>query len=162
MSKTIPVPPISCAFVLDIDMLVVEMFHNILTDYCKRFKTEITDEYDRIVFCGIDTGTSKEWKGLTTMADNGTIHVQIQDPWLMHYDCNPFTVQMAVTILAHEMVHVCQYLTDNKGFKSKITYDKMDEDEAYFFDPQEMQAYMLENLYTVKYGKALKEYGENF
>jgi len=155
------VPPISCAFVLDIDILVTELMHNILEDYCRRFRTNITGEHDRIVFCGFD-GHNGSWKGMTTMADNGTIHVQIQDPWLMNYDSNPFTVQFAVTVLVHEMVHVCQFLTNNKGFKAKIPFDKMDDDEAYYFDPTEMQAYMLENLYMTKYGKALLEYGQDF
>ncbi len=160
MGKALPLPQVECAFLLNISHIVEEMLYNIVADYCRRFNVSITDEYDRIVFCGYDSFIHGD-KGQTTMGANGTIHVQILDPWLLELEANPLVCQMFATIMAHEMVHVAQALTGREGLKLRIPYDKNDANEEYFFDPAEMEAYLLENLYMSKYGTHLKEYGKD-
>jgi hypothetical protein len=58
--------------------------------------------------------------------------------------------------MCHEFVHACQNLTGRKGFKVKgLTYDKTSEREVYYFDPEEMEARMLEGPYSELYAQDL-------
>jgi len=69
---------------------------------------------------------------------------------------NLYMLQKFCDIICHEFVHACQNLTNRCGFKVKgLTYDKDNPQEQYWFDPEEMEARMLELPYSVLYAQKI-------
>jgi hypothetical protein len=138
-----------------------EFFKNILYDYCKRFnvKDEDLDIPDRIIVCGVDS-TNSVADGTTSQTDNGVIHVQVGDPLLMWGAIDPTSANSFVTLLAHELIHVCQHITMRAGIAVDIPFDPEDSLESYFFEKHELEAYLLDDFYAMKFGEKLLDYGQ--
>lgn len=136
---------------------VKKVFLNILRDYCERFKVECTKEKYKVQICFVEYNINVGDAGLTVHSeDHKKILIQLRDPFLNGWEDNQWTMDTFVTVLCHEIVHACQYLTGRKGFRiPRGKYDKKDKVESYFFNPLEVEARALAGFYTVKYGQEL-------
>ena len=150
---------VTVACLPDAEKDVRQMFFDCLNDYSTRFKVPITDKKFVVHICLIEYEESSNEQGLTIYNDaDRRILVQLRDPLLNDWGPNHFVMDKFVNILAHEIVHACQYLCNRKIPKfNKLNYDKKDLREQYFFDPSEMEARMLEAPYTSFYGSILNE-----
>jgi len=84
------------------------------------------------------------------------IHVQVRDPYLNDWEDNPYVNSTFISVLCHELIHVCQTLTCRKGFKVKgASFDKSNPLEAYYFDPEEVEARCLAEFSGNLYGNNL-------
>jgi hypothetical protein len=136
---------------------IKKIFFNILEDYTKRFNVEVTDKQIHIYICLVEYAEETTSQGLTIYnEEDNRILIQTRDPYLSNWEDNTYTLAKFADILCHEFVHACQSLTGRKGFKVKgLVYDKDDEREKYFFDPEEMEARLLEAPYTMLYAQEL-------
>ena len=99
----------------------------------------------------MEAGTSH---GMTIWHDNdkNKMLIQVRDPFLNDWENNYYVLQQFLCIMCHEFVHACQHLTGRDNIKSpKIKHDKSSDREAYFFDPTEIEARMLEVPYMCMY-----------
>jgi len=131
------------------------MFYKILEDYCKRFTVKVTERKLKLSICLVEYDAESQSEGLTTICDDeDKILIQLRDPFMNDWEPNPYTIAMFLTVLAHEMIHACQFITGRTGFKiPKFVWDKNDYREQYYFDPMEVEARVLEAPYAQLYGK---------
>lgn len=136
---------------------IKSFFYMILEDYCIRFATSVIDEKRHVQICIIEYDESSASHGVTIQVeDSGKILVQVRDPFLNDWEPNVFTMQYFVSVMAHEFVHVCQYLTQREGLVlPELAYNKEDEAEQYYFDPMEVEARLLQDFYMYTYGQGL-------
>jgi len=136
---------------------IKKVFFEILDDYTKRFNVKVTDKAIKVHVCLVDYPEESSSAGLTSYAeDENKILIQMRDPWLSNWEDNPYMVQKFCEILCHEFVHACQNLTGRKGFKVKgMIVDKENSLEPYWFDPEEMEARMLEMPYAMLYAQKI-------
>jgi hypothetical protein len=133
-----------------------KLFLKILEDYCNRFKVEIKDGRYKVSICTVEyqNHTVMSEMGLTAYGEDNNILVQVRDPYMEGMESSPYVDLKFLEILCHELVHVCQFMTGRKGIKIKGKLDKSDEEE-YFFDPQEIEARVLESFYTSRFAAKL-------
>lgn len=136
---------------------IKKLFFDILEDYSTRFNVPVTQEKVKVHICLVEYPEDLTNAGLTTYAESeGKILIQMRDPWMNDWEDNPYMLQKFCDVLCHEFVHACQNLTGRLGFKVKgLTYDKDNPQEAYWFDPEEMEARMLELPYSVLYAQKI-------
>jgi hypothetical protein len=136
---------------------IKKLFFLILEDYCKRFNVKVTDKKVNVSICLVEYSDITPGGGLTVYEEDGNkILIQMRDPWLNNWEDNGYMYSKFADIMCHEFVHACQNLTGRKGFKVKgLTYDKTSEREVYYFDPEEMEARMLEGPYSELYAQDL-------
>jgi hypothetical protein len=131
---------------------IEEMLALILKDYCKRFKVKVLKEpfYIGVAFVNLRDASEP---GCTILTDDNRILVQVKDPYLDEEMKEPYTFinTKYMEIMCHEFVHVCQTLTGRKGIDLQISHNKKDKLEKYFFDPEEMEARLLESFYANVY-----------
>jgi len=136
---------------------IKKLFLNIVDDYCKRFNVQVTDKVVHIDIALVEYPEESSSQGVTAYSEEESrIFIQVRDPFLNDWEDNPYTMLKFCDILCHEFVHAAQSLTGRAGFKVKgLKFDKLNETEAYLFDPEEMEARMLELPYTTLYAKDL-------
>lgn len=136
---------------------IAKIFWDCLIDYVLRFNAPIIKIPVKISICAVDSPLENDELGLTLFNDvDNRILVQVNDPFISHSDYNEYAMLMFVHVLCHEIVHVCQYLTGRKGIKiPNHSTNKNDEQERYFFDPEEIEARILESPYASYYGYRL-------
>ncbi|WP_396190176.1 hypothetical protein [Flavobacterium sp.] len=136
---------------------VKDIFFNILDDYTKRFNVKVTEKPVTISICLVEYGEDAMSQGLTMYnEDEGIMLIQMRDPFLNDWEDNTYMFSKFTDIVCHEFVHACQNLTGRKGFKVKgLKYNPKDDKEKYFFDPEEMEARMLEAPYSTLYAQDL-------
>lgn len=134
-----------------------KVFFQILHDYCKRFNVTCTDKKMTVNICFVEYNENIGEAGATIhAAEYNKIHVQLRDPFLNGWEDNQYTLGTFINVLCHELVHACQHLTGRKGFKVPgAKYDKKNPNEAYHFDPYEVEARCLADFYSSKYGNDL-------
>ncbi len=144
----------------DCESTVKKIFFEGLEDYCKRFSVLPLDEVFKVHICFVEypdpadhnfeIGTEQ---GLTVFDSlNNKILIQTRDPLLNDWEDNYYTMFQFICVMMHEFVHAYQHITNRSGTKIKISFDKKDEKESYFFDPAEIEARMLELPYFNMYG----------
>jgi predicted metallopeptidase len=148
---------IQVSSVLPIEREVKRLMHGILEDYCERFNVLPMEDNVRVSICLVEYPEHTESQGLTAYDDvYKTILVQTRDPFLNNWESNPYTIERTISILCHELVHACQYLTGRTGMRIKeLKATKGNEEEEYFFDPVEIEARVLESFYLTKFGHEL-------
>ena len=136
---------------------IKKLFFLILEDYCKRFNVKVTDKKVTVSICLVEYSDMITDDGLTVCKEDGNkILIQMRDPWLNNWEDNKYMYYRFINVMCHEFVHACQNLTGRKGFKVKgLTYNKSSEVESYYFDPEEMEARMLEGPYSELYAQDL-------
>jgi hypothetical protein len=148
----------SCG-VVDRQSATKKLLHNILEDYCKRFKVEPISSSVKVDVCYIDMEHSDSLQGLTIIdQDQDTldhIFVQVRDPQLDLIEISLPVERLFNQTVCHEFVHVCQHLTNRKGMQIKGIMDKTSGREKYCFDPLEVEARVLQDLYADLYVKEL-------
>jgi hypothetical protein len=136
---------------------IKKLFFDILADYSNRFSVNVTDKKIEVDIALVEYPDNSESHGLTMFAeDENKLMIQVRDPFLSGWEDNPYTLYKFYDIVCHEFVHAAQSLTGRKGIKVKgLKVNKADEAELYLFDPEEMEARMLELPYTTLYAKDL-------
>lgn len=136
---------------------IKKVFFEILDDYANRFNVAVTDKVIKVHISLVEYSEEATSAGLTSYAEeDNKMLIQMRDPWLNNWEDNPYMVQKFCEIISHEFVHACQNLTGRKGFKVKgLTVNKENSLESYWFDPEEMEARMLEMPYSVLYAQKL-------
>ena len=135
---------------------IKRFFHKILEDYCLRFGVTVLEGRHHVQVSLIECDTDAFHGTTIRVDDEERILVQVRDPFLNDWEPNIFTLQYFVSIIAHEFVHVCQYLTGREGFAIPgATYKMEDYAESYFFDPYEVEARVLQDVYMSMYGQEL-------
>jgi hypothetical protein len=136
---------------------IKKLFFQILNDYSTRFNVPVTDKPVKVHICLVEYAEGMTSAGLTTYSESdGKILIQMRDPFLNDWEDNQYMLAKFADIVCHEFVHAAQNLTGRCGFKVKgLTYDKESEQERYFFDPEEMEARMLEAPYAALYAQHL-------
>jgi len=136
---------------------VKKLFFQILNDYCMRFNLVVIREKPTVVIVFTDYHEEDPKSGTTIDAtEYNKIFVQVRDPYLANWEDNPYMKAEFMNTTCHEIVHVCQSLTGRKGFKVKsATYNKHNESESYYFDPEEVEARALADFYRDRYGNSL-------
>lgn len=136
---------------------IKKLFFDILDDYSKRFNAPVTDKKVTVDIALVEYPEDTESQGLTMFnEEESKMMIQLRDPFLNNWEDNPYTLAKFCDILCHEFVHAAQSLTNRKGIKVKgLVFDKNDPKESYFFDPEEMEARMLELPYTTLYAQKL-------
>lgn len=149
---------VSC--VPNVERQVRKVFFDCLEDYSNRFNVPVTKEKVRIQICFVEypdpyeydmsSGTSH---GLTVFdeSEGNKILIQVRDPFLNDWENNYYVLQQFLCIMCHEFVHACQHLCGRNGLNTRIKHDKESSREAYFFDPMEMEARLLEMPYMCMY-----------
>jgi hypothetical protein len=137
---------------LKCDSAFRKLFHKILIDYCKRFGVKVQPKAWDVNITIADYSTESGAEGVTTSLENKII-MQIKDPYMdvKVEGANKSLDHYFMTIVCHEMVHACQHMTGREGIKLKI--DRLDDpdgtmEEDYFFDPAEVEARVLDELYV--------------
>jgi len=133
----------------EIDLEVYDLFNLMLKDYCKRFNVKVSKEPWHVGVAFVNLNGYEE-PGCTMLVENNTILVQVKDPFLDDQlpGNYPFTNAKYIEIICHEFVHVCQTLTGRKGLDLTVKHNKKDKLEKYYFDPEEMEARLLESFYA--------------
>ena len=144
-----------------IEEAIRNTFIDILKDYTSRSGKKLTKKKVTVGIAFIEDSAEGMDGTLGTSFDgDNRIMVQVRDPY-MDEDApeeNDYTTLMLLSVLSHELVHVCQYLTNSPGIPHKIKYNKKDPFESYFFGERELEARILEPLYVQKYAyKNFKE-----
>lgn len=136
---------------------IKKLFFNILDDYSTRFNVPVTDKKITVDIALVEYPEETESQGLTMFSEEECkMMIQVRDPFLNSWEDNPYTMCKFYDILCHEFVHAAQSLTGRKGFKVKgLVFNKDSPEESYFFDPEEMEARMLELPYTTLYAQKL-------
>jgi len=136
---------------------IKKLFYQILHDYSTRFKVPVTKNKIKVHICLVEYSEGMTSAGLTTYSESeNKILIQMRDPFLNEWEDNQYMMAKFSDIVCHEFVHAAQNLTGRCGFKVKgLTYDKDSEQETYFFDPEEMEARMLEAPYSFLYAQHL-------
>lgn len=138
---------------INIDFEINELFNSILIDYCRRFKTVVKPEKvdTRIMVSLVQGGSSSnDMDGLCVFDSRDkltTLQIQIRCIVIENMEPNPFAVQHWMEILCHEMVHACQYLTGRVMPKPEMVPSEL-QSEDYYFDPDEMEARLLQAPYA--------------
>ena len=160
--KIPPVPrpkniKVQVACVPNMEKEVATLFYSILDDYSRRFNVPVTKEVWHISICLVEYQENNVAQGMAiTNFDENKILIQLRDPMLNQWQPNLYTLIMFIAILCHEIVHACQELTGRNGFSVRgAKVDKKDEMEEYFFDPFEVEARVLQDFYTSKFGGPL-------
>jgi len=149
---------VTTAFLSDIDVAVKELFVHILCDYVHRLNLKLTKKKVNIGFCGIEMSKDKETMTGLTICTEERILVQVGDPYIdADFTDHYYIATMFVVTLCHEMVHVCQHLTREDNTKKPITlpHDSQIDQEKYFFDPEEVEARILESFYAHRFAHSL-------
>jgi hypothetical protein len=134
------------------------LFYLMLDDYSKKFNLKVTETRYHVAIAMVeyfnkDIGSEL---GLTTFAGD-RILIQFRDPYMdleSMDDQHPFIDAYLISTICHEYVHACQALCKSKGTKYKV----VKEDNAYdnyYFDPDEIEARILESYYAFKYAMPL-------
>jgi hypothetical protein len=131
---------------------IKELTEAILRDYCKRFRKRIKKKV-RVAIALINQSVNSEAPMGITITDGGNVMVQIEDPYLEDdTPKHPYIERHFGIVLCHELTHVCQFLTGSAGATyCKIKFDEKEQLEKYYFDPQEMEARILEMFYWNAY-----------
>lgn len=149
---------VSTAFLSDIDREIKVLFAKILIDYSNRVDRPITESKFHIAICGVDPqkSTKNNHLGCTVDTEN-RIFIQVEDPYMDLEDPenSHLYIQLKfLEIICHEMVHAAQILTKPTKKRARrygLKFDKKKENEAYFFDPDEVEARILEAFYAQEY-----------
>jgi len=137
---------------------VKTLFNDILADFVMRKGIYICDQKWKvdIVFGIMGTGEA----GVTlTATEANHILIQVAAPWMedsFEENCDDDTPLMRqfLNTVCHEFVHACQQLTYTDGFPIKgMSFDPQDKQEAYYFDPSEVEARALSDFYLARYLK---------
>ena len=159
MSKSSSEIAISIHSILDLEEDLQSFFQAILNDYCKRYKVKVKGGDYSINITFVEASPI-HGHGVTIKRDNcNKILVQVRDPYLSGWEPNAYTMYHFINVVAHEMVHVCQYLTGRQGMiadQGKRQGSK--KVENYFFDPDEVEARLLQDLYVCLYGQKFLNY----
>lgn len=153
---------VSTAFLAPIDAMVKDLFIGIFFDYLNRFKVKCTKEKTHIAICGIEGGTERDARQLgITIATDDRLLIQVRDPSLEDTDeelNHMYVTVKFIEVLCHELVHAMQHLTSRspQSIGLSMRYDKRSDEEAYFFDPFEMEARVLESFYASTFGGELE------
>ncbi len=148
----------SCG-VIDRQRQTSKLFHNILEDYCLRFKLEPLSHKVDVDVAYADFEFINEYDGLTVVDEYADkldhIFIQVRDPQLDGIEISKPIIRSFNQTICHEFVHACQHLTKRKGMKVKGIMDKTSSKEQYCFDPVEVEARVLQDLYVELYVKEL-------
>lgn len=131
-----------------------DIFFEVLDDYTQRFNAPVIKEKVLIQLCFVEYPLNENYSlGLCMFnEEDNIVLIQIKDPFLNECVFNTYTMNLLGSVLCHEYVHVCQYLTGRKGIKRPKMVIKPDDDrENYFFDTEELEARMLEAPYSSYY-----------
>lgn len=141
----------------DTERLIKDLFFNILSDYTSRFNVSVTDKRTDVTITMVHHAPQDDSAGVTFITDDQIkIMILVRDPLLNEWEPNTYTVSKFVTVICHEIIHACQAITGRKGFRiPRAKVNKKDEQEVYFFDPEEVEARALAEFYTYKYGKTM-------
>jgi len=156
---------VSIAFLEPVEEELQELLALIVKDYCRRFKAKITKNKVHISIAGIENSRAGPGTpiGMTIANyDNAgkevnRILVQIRDPYLDDDVSSKhiYILFCFLQVICHEFVHVAQHLTGRLNGKTNnfdfIKYTKKRRDERYFFDPDEIEARLLETFYAYRY-----------
>jgi hypothetical protein len=136
-----------------------KLLHSILEDYCLRFGLTPPEHRVNIDVAYADFEFIHEYDGITVIdseSDTLTrIFVQVRDPLLDGVELNKPVVRLFDQTVCHEFIHVCQYLTGRAGMRVKGIMDKTSSRELYCFDTMEVEARVLQDLYTDLYVRDL-------
>ncbi len=156
-NKLFPGITLDVACLPDCEKQIGELFWDCLIDYVLRFNAPIINAPLKISICAVDYPPEANELGLSLFNElDNKVLVQVKDPFIAGEEYNEYAMIMFIQVLCHEIVHVCQHLTGRKGFKiPKHTVNKKDELESYFFDPEEIEARVLESPYASYYGYRL-------
>lgn len=129
---------------------IKKLFHKILVDYTLRFKVKVQpgNWQINVVTTGYEPEDGSE--GVMTSQDN-VIIIQLNDPYMTEVPHNKSLSYAFVVAMCHEFVHACQQMTGRTGLKleSWKMNDPDDKDiEDYFFDPEEIEARILDEMYA--------------
>jgi hypothetical protein len=132
----------------------------ILIDYCKRFNTKVIRKQNKVSIALVNYSSDELMGeiGITYQIENNQILVQVHDPYLDGLDTeHPYVNHIFINTLCHELVHVCQYLTQRGkhlehtciASEEGMLYMNVDstDTEAYYFDPCEIEARLLADFY---------------
>ena len=153
-NKLFPGIELEVACLPDSENSIANLFWNCLEDYIVRFNTPIIMHPIKIQICAVEYSLEGNGDmGLTMFNDDdGRILVQVRDPFLNECEYTEYAMSLFINIICHEIVHVCQHLTGRTGFKIPKMNIGEDIREEYFFDPEEIEARVLEAPYTAYYG----------
>ena len=156
-NKLFPGITLEVACLPDCEKEIGKLFWDCLMDYVIRFNLPVIKVPLKVSICAVDYPPDGNELGLTLFNDfENRILVQVKDPFLAGEEYSEYAMLMFIHVLCHEIVHVCQYVTGRKGFKiPNHTVNKKDEQEKYFFDPEEIEARVLEAPYATYYGYRL-------
>jgi hypothetical protein len=144
-----------------------ELFRRIVLDYCKRFKVKVTKGAWDISIVIADYQGEDGSTGMTSiLPDENKIVVQIQAPYFgTDIPSNPILNHTFMVVLCHEFVHCCQAMTGREGIRARVFMDEDLDDElnyaAYYFDPEEIEARILDEYYVRFVPNGLREALEN-
>jgi hypothetical protein len=127
-----------------------ELLWRIVLDYCKRFKVKVKKGPWEISVVIADYRGEDNNTGMTSIQDTKII-VQVNDPYFCKEDQpnNDILNWHFLTVLCHEFVHVAQELTSRMGIRARVMMQEEDADSQYqyYFDPQEIEARILDEYY---------------
>ena len=140
---------------IELDVEISLLFNAILQDYCERFNTKIADERKncKIMLSLIQGGNDPaDMDGLCAfepVVRLNTIAIQVRCLLLENVDPSDYAIQHWLEILTHEFVHVCQCLTQRTMKPIEQTLLSLPNEE-YYFDPDEVEARILQAYYANK------------
>lgn len=149
----------------NLNSLVGSMFWAVYKDYLKRAKREDRGVYQQVSIVGVESLDDGSF-GVTRNTDNGHIHIQVVDPFMLS-DGEPlstFDLKYFVELLAHEMVHAMQFITETSEDPAVVRIQGIEvlaPEDSYFFDKHEVEAYVLDSYYGYMFGEPIIQYGEN-
>jgi len=126
---------------------VKKLFLSVLKDYCLRFDVKVKEAKWDIWIAFVAYDPSVHEQGMTIYGENNRILIQVRDPFLEDHEPQLYTNLQFLQIICHEFVHACQHMTGRKGIKVKYKVVDPLVNDAYFFDPMEIEARVLEQFY---------------
>jgi hypothetical protein len=151
---------VSTAVLGKIDNELKTLFGLIYTDYVKRFKVKPIPGKRHVAISGVEpNATCLEGHSGVTIIMEDRVLIQVEDPYMEFEDELPthnFIAVKFIETLCHEMVHGVQAITEQKGRRRpRIPHNAKDGVEAYYFDPDEVEARYLESYYAAMFGGPL-------
>lgn len=134
--------------IVHIEPLISTWLNAVIRDYTKRFSVEVLPEYKDATVMVSFVKRDDHVFGQTHYSPDikeGRILVVLNCPVLCEVIPDTFNLTTLNESIAHEFVHLCQYLTGREGIKLDIPSDN--EFEEYLFMPEEIEARVLQSLY---------------
>jgi len=148
----------------DNEDLVKTLFRLVIEDYCKRY--DVTNKYPKArinISFVIGSGNDSSDGSCSWAVGEELMYIQLWDPVLSGHEETKYVSVKMIETICHEFTHAAQFLTERKAPSTKRyigknsglsnpSYEGSVWNDGYMFNPNEVEARVMESYYASKFG----------